>query len=296
MTNFEWYRTFKTIYECDSISEASKKLFMTQPGVSKHLSALESQIGKKLFIRTARKIIPTEFGKFLYTQIITSVEGLEKVETKFNRDNIQSCPSIVIGCRYDYFKEKVLPELPSLNMAVTMHFASSGVLAEAVENSKIDLLIGTNQYKTYPHVFSKLDSEKLVLVASADLPIPEEIKKASSDTKNLPKWLKDQTWFAFDNELPFVGKFWKQHFNKRPQIIAMIVFSSFSGIISTMKKMNGLCVMPLYACEGALKSKDLKIAVPNLDLVENKLFCAHKSNSENLYEIRLFKEKMNFPL
>jgi len=74
MINFEWYRTFKTIYECDSISEASKKLFMTQPGVSKQLSALEGRIRKKLFVRTARKTIPTEYGKFLYTQMQTNFD------------------------------------------------------------------------------------------------------------------------------------------------------------------------------------------------------------------------------
>ncbi len=46
MINLEWLRTFSAIYECKNITEASKKLNMTQPGVSKHLAALENHIGK----------------------------------------------------------------------------------------------------------------------------------------------------------------------------------------------------------------------------------------------------------
>ena len=296
MTNFEWYRTFKTIYECDSISEAAKKLFMTQPGVSKHLSALEARTGKKLFIRTARKILPTEFGKFLYTQVITSVEGLESVEKSFSKNAENRCPSIVVGCRYDFFEKIILPQLPDLKMAVTIHFGTPDFLAGAVESEKIDLLAGTDKYNTYPHVFSKLQNEELVLVASNDLPIPEEILESTKEDKKLLKWLKNQNWFAFDNELSFAAKFWEQNFNKHPQVTAAIVFASFSGIITTMKKMNGLCVMPLSACEEAINKKEIIAILPHLNVKENQLFCSHKSSGENLYEIRLFKEKMNFPL
>jgi len=296
MVNFEWYRTFKAIYECNSISGASKKLFITQPGVSKHLSALESQIGKKLFIRTARKTLPTEYGKFLYTQIATFIVGLEKAEGDFSKKGNKHCPSIVIGSRYDYFKKELLDKLSELDMFVTIHFGTSDELTKSIENGKIHLLIGTNKYNTYPHQFSKLESEKLVLVASKNLEIPKEIKNQKVDKKKFENWLKKQTWFAFDNELPFIGRFWEYQFNKRPQIMAKIVFSSFSGIISTMKRMDGLCVIPMYACKEALKNKEIQIVIPDLELAENKLFCSHKSNSENLYEIRLFKEKMNFSL
>lgn len=296
MTNFEWYRTFKTIYECDSISEAAKKLFMTQPGVSKHLSALEARTGKKLFIRTARKILPTEFGKFLYTQIIASVEGLEGVEKSFSKNSANRCPSIVVGCRHDLFEKIILPQLPDLKMAVTVHFGAPVFLAEALEKGKIDLLVGTDKYNNYPHVFSKLQNEELVLVASNNVVIPEEIMKSTKEDRRLLKWLKDQNWFAFDNELSFTVKYWEHNFNKRPQVTAAIVFSSFSGIIATMKRMNGLCIMPLNGCEEALQNNEIKLILPHLNVKENQLFCSHKTSGENLYEIRLFKEKINFPL
>ncbi len=296
MVNFEWYRTFKTIYECNSISEAAKKLYMTQPGVSKHLAALEAQIGKKLFIRTARKTLPTEFGKFLYIQVSSSVINLENAEEKFSKAGNKQCLSIVIGCQYDYFNQVLLDKLPELDINITVHFGSEKALAKDVEDGKVHLLLGTHKYNTYPHNFSKLEKEKLVLVASNDLEIPIELMDVNTHVKVLEPWLKEQYWFAYDNELPFVNRFWNHHFNKRPQIMANIVFASFPGIIRTMKKMKGLCIMPLYACEKALKNKEIKLVNPNLNETTNKLFCSHKFNSENLYEIRLFKERLNLPL
>ena len=296
MVNFEWYRTFKTIYECNSISEASKKLFITQPGVSKHLSALEAQIGKKLFIRTARKTLPTEYGKFLYTQVSASISELEKAENNFSKAGNKHCPSIVVGCSYDYFKNALLDKLPELDMFLTFHFGTNNELATSLENGKTHLTIGTEKYNTFPHTFSNLNTEKFVLIASNTLNIPKEISAKNAEPKEIQKWLSKQNWFAFDNELPFVNKFWEYHFKKRPQIKARIVFPSFTDVIKTMQKIDALCVMPLYACEGALAGRNVKYAIPNFEAFENKLYCANKPNSENLYEIRLLKEKLEFPL
>ncbi|MFC5044303.1 LysR family transcriptional regulator [Aquimarina hainanensis] len=296
MINFEWYRTFKTIYECNSISEAAKLLHMTQPGVSKHLAALESRIGKKLFIRTARKILPTEFGKFLYTQIYSSVSGLEKAEATFNKKGNEHCPSIVIGCQYEFFKSKLLDLISSLDMYITVKFGINENLKNALEIGQIHLLIGTYRYNTYPHIFSPLTTEKLVLIASNDLEVPEVIQNNQAGPKALESWLKEQNWFAFDNELPFIRMFWEHHFKKRPPIKAKIVFSCFDGIMQIMQKTKGVCILPYHSFANELKDQKVKLISPSLETTNNKLFCAHKSTSENLYEIRLFKERMGLEL
>lgn len=47
MVNLEWYRTFKGIFENGTLTKTAEALFTSQPGVSLHLNALESYIGKK---------------------------------------------------------------------------------------------------------------------------------------------------------------------------------------------------------------------------------------------------------
>ena len=73
MVNFEWFRTFKAIYETGSLTGAAEALFISQPGVSLHLSSLESYVGYKLFDRTSRKMVSTERGKILYNYILEPI-------------------------------------------------------------------------------------------------------------------------------------------------------------------------------------------------------------------------------
>ncbi|MBU7570082.1 MAG: LysR family transcriptional regulator, partial [Flavobacterium sp.] len=42
MVNLEWYRTFKAVYKSGTLTGAAEVLFISQPGVSLHLSSLEN--------------------------------------------------------------------------------------------------------------------------------------------------------------------------------------------------------------------------------------------------------------
>ena len=124
MINLEWLRTFSSIYECKNITEASKKLNMTQPGVSKHLSALENHVGKKLFERTTRKLAPTEYGKFLYSQINNPLQELEKVEYYSSQRAKKQRSAITIGCTTDFFKKELIHQIYSFDMYIVTHFGN----------------------------------------------------------------------------------------------------------------------------------------------------------------------------
>lgn len=67
--------------ECGSISEASKRLFISQPSLSNAIRELERTLGKVLFFRTPRGMILTEDGaEFLgyARQVLQQMEMLEK--------------------------------------------------------------------------------------------------------------------------------------------------------------------------------------------------------------------------
>ena len=56
---------FLTIVENESLSKASKQLFVAQPYLSNQLKRLESELGTKLIERTTRKFQVTEAGRML---------------------------------------------------------------------------------------------------------------------------------------------------------------------------------------------------------------------------------------
>jgi DNA-binding transcriptional LysR family regulator len=97
MVNFEWYRTFKTIYETGTLTATAEKLFISQPGVSLHLSSLEAYMGVKLFDRISKKMVPTECGKVLYNSVVESVLKLEDVERITQKTTNEIIPTIRLG-------------------------------------------------------------------------------------------------------------------------------------------------------------------------------------------------------
>ncbi len=291
MINLEWIRTFSSIFECGNITEASKKLHMTQPGVSKQLAALEHHIGKKLFERTTRKVIPTEYGKFLYAQITSPLKALEKVEHYSSNRTKKERPSIVIGCSSDFFKKELLHKIYALDMFIVTQFGTHKELITSLEDEKIQLLVGTEKYDSFPHQFSIIKEDSLVLVASKDISIPANL---GSEKTQITKWLQKQTWFSYDNDLTDINKFWETNFNHKPQLVAQYILPSYGDMLEAIQLTPGFCVLPLSLCEEALQNGTIHTPFTSLKNVDQRLFCAHKLKNEGLDEIRIFKEKMNF--
>lgn len=58
--NFELYRNFYVVANCISITEAARRLNISQPAVTKSIKNLENQLNGTLFIRNKKGIRLTE--------------------------------------------------------------------------------------------------------------------------------------------------------------------------------------------------------------------------------------------
>ncbi len=65
----ENYLVFLKIYEEKSLSKTAEKLDIYQGALSKLLKKLETQLDEKLFLRTNRGLVPTDYAKKLYLQV-----------------------------------------------------------------------------------------------------------------------------------------------------------------------------------------------------------------------------------
>lgn len=88
--NLELYNFFCLIAEYNSFSEASKKLYISQPAITQKIHELEKVLGEKLFIRTVSGIELTEEGKVLYEKLkqpINTLRNIGSKEEKQDRNN-----------------------------------------------------------------------------------------------------------------------------------------------------------------------------------------------------------------
>lgn len=72
-------RYFVEAASCGNFTEAARRLYTSQPNISKQISALEAELGAKLFVRDSRSVRLTDAGKYLCDQIKELPATLERV-------------------------------------------------------------------------------------------------------------------------------------------------------------------------------------------------------------------------
>lgn len=84
MLDWDKLRIFHTSAESGSFTHAAEKLNMSQSAVSRQISALEEDLGLKLFIRHARGLVLTEVGEQLFRTAHRMHWELQQVETQMS--------------------------------------------------------------------------------------------------------------------------------------------------------------------------------------------------------------------
>jgi DNA-binding transcriptional LysR family regulator len=84
MLDWDKLRIFHTAAESGSFTHAAEKLNMSQSAVSRQISALEEDLGLKLFIRHARGLVLTEVGEQLFRTAHRMQAELQAVESQMS--------------------------------------------------------------------------------------------------------------------------------------------------------------------------------------------------------------------
>ncbi len=90
-------RYFLALAQEESISGAAEYLHLTQPTLSRQLMDLETELGKKLFIRGGRKITLTNDGLLLRKRAGEIISLVEKTESEFRETDEDIVGDIYIG-------------------------------------------------------------------------------------------------------------------------------------------------------------------------------------------------------
>jgi len=82
MDRLQRIRVFAKVVERGSLSKAAKDLGVTQPTVSKALSALESEVRSQLLLRSTRRLTVTEPGRRYYQRCRAILDALDEADTE----------------------------------------------------------------------------------------------------------------------------------------------------------------------------------------------------------------------
>src|SRR5215470_14098798 len=155
--NFQQLRYVReTVRQGLNLTEAARRLHTSQPGVSKQIRELETELGVEIFVRHGKRIVAvTEPGKAVVDvidQLLQEAENLKQVGREFKD---QTSGTLTVGTTHTqarYSLPKVVSEFkrryPKVHL--TMKQGSPQQLAEMVIAREADIAIATEALDSYP--------------------------------------------------------------------------------------------------------------------------------------------------
>lgn len=291
MVNLEWYRTFKAIYKTGTLTGAAQSLFISQPGVSLHLSSLESYVGYKLFDRTGRKMIPTERGKVFYNFIIEALGKLEEAEKNFQRSTEKDTPTISVGMCFETFQITLEPYVSTLPFNLIIQFGEYPEMLENLDKGILDLIITPQTGTTTNIEHEAFSSEKIVLLGGLDIAIEEfGILLKKGDTNALQNWLKAHKWYGTTGDMEHLRRFWQLNFNRHPDFRPNYIVPNLNSIIRCLTGGTGLAVIPSHLGKKEIESEQVQVIWEGHTPLENTLYFATRKKNRYGEEIQSLKE------
>lgn len=297
MVNLEWYRTFKAIYETGTLTGAAESLYVSQPGVSLHLSSLEAYVGYKLFDRTSRKMVSTERGKILYNYIQEALEKLESAEKHFHRSTEKDTPTISIGMCFETFQITLEPYLAGLPFNVIIKFGDYVQMLSDLDSGILDLIITPHKGEGKNIDYKAFSKETIVLVGGKNTdtkPFDELLKQ--QDLPQMRDWLIKQKWYGTAGDMEHWIRFWHANFNRRPNFKPNYIVPNLNSIVRCLSSGEGIAVIPDFLCKKEIEKGDVKLIWEGNHKIENTLHFAMRKKTIYAKEIatiqQIFEKEM----
>ncbi len=142
------YKIFYVTADTGNISAAAKKLFISQPAVSKAIAKLEQNMDVTLFIRSSKGVSLTYEGKLLFEDVKSAFESIASGEAKLRHIVEFGGGHIKFGVSTTLCKYVLLPYLKDFmkqnpHIQISVECQSTYQTLELLEAGKIDIgLVG----------------------------------------------------------------------------------------------------------------------------------------------------------
>ncbi len=246
-------KVFKTVAEVGKLREASVRLNLTQPSLTRLIQTLESASGKTLFHRSRQGVVLTDSGKVLYDFASSVLKNLEDTEERLKNPTLEMSGQIRIGS-YESLAEYFWPEFvlstkklyPELKLSIRTNGPSLN--QSALESGQLDILVDAEPRLLGNFTSWTLYKDKFNFYAKKGS-LPAELYP--ENITNIPLIYCP---LAFDENNKSILTYLQE---AGYQFKETIELDSFTTSSTFGKNGIGLCVLPQRLAEEAIKSKKL---------------------------------------
>ncbi|MAE69932.1 MAG: hypothetical protein CME06_05635 [Gemmatimonadetes bacterium] len=176
MADLRLLRSFLEVIECGAITSAARRLYITQPALSRRLQQLEAEFGAPLLERTARGIAPTEQGRYIEREARLLVERWEAMhEGVLALSNLEAGVVRVGGgaTAISFLLPEAIAKLQRAHPGVIFKVKEAGSrdIERDVLEERLELGIVTQPVSSEDFELTPLQRDRIVLVAASDHPL-----------------------------------------------------------------------------------------------------------------------------
>lgn len=167
-------RYFIAVAEEGSLTVAAqKRLFTSQPSLSRQIKDLEDEVGAQLLLRSARGIELTAAGQAFLDHARLALSQVEAGVEAARRAAHPSKPTFAVGFltgqEVDWLPETtrlLRDQLPNMEMTVSSQYSPD--LADALTRGKLDIAFLRQEHNTPELNYIKVASENFVVIMPSD--------------------------------------------------------------------------------------------------------------------------------
>ncbi|WP_029891240.1 LysR family transcriptional regulator [Polycyclovorans algicola] len=193
---------FIEVADSQSFTRAADVLHLSQPAVSKRITALEDQIGRPLFDRVGRNISLTDAGHTLLPYARKVLQDIEDGRRALSQLEGHVSGRLSIGTSHHIGLHRLPPVLGAYTrdypqVDLDIHFMDSEVACDAVLAGKLELGIVTLPLQSLPHLQSRaVWPDPLTVVCAASHPLAQSRKTSLKQLAEHPAVLPDAATYT----------------------------------------------------------------------------------------------------
>lgn len=280
MADIHLLRTFLAVYRSGTFTRAAQELHVTQPAVSMHIRALETQVGKPLFRRAARGVTPTAAGRELAQAVGSHLDALEgALDAHASRGGDGVGDSVHVGGPEEFLIERVLPELGGLvdgGLRLRMYLGVDVPIINRLLQGDLDLAILTIDARQRGIETLPLCDEQLELVGSPAW--HRRIGTLASGPDGAAA-LAAIPVAAYDEDLPLVRPYWQLVFDTTPRFRAALVANGLRAALRFARQGGGITVLPAHTAAEARSRGELVRLLEPAEPPSSPLYLAWRAGS-----------------
>ncbi|MGH8832422.1 MAG: LysR family transcriptional regulator [Polaromonas sp.] len=276
---------FVQVAETGSLSRAAEALDLSNAAASRHLSALEEQLGARLVERNTRRHFLTDTGQEFLSRAKTILADLKDAESAVNATALNPTGMLRITASLSFSMHHIAPLLREYTRRypnVTVHVEAANRYLDIIDNN-IDVAIRTREYEPDSNITIRRLAETRRILAASPRYLAQHGRPATLEDLQRHKLLI-YTYASNPNELRFTRD------GQTRSITVRGLLESNDGQILRAAALDGLGILiqPTYILYDDIVAGRLVPVLDDWDLPRLTVNLAYPSRKHLSAKVRTF--------